>query len=81
MSQVQKYNMKDYWSTDPTVTTPIFSRTMNRSCFKAIWQAWHFKDNSQLKMIHLDSSKLNMSIFRSSDRCTVLDKNSNWMKE
>ena len=35
-------------------------------------------------VIHLDSSKLNLSTdssFRSSDRCTVLDKNSHWKKE
>jgi hypothetical protein len=49
MGQVQKDNVKDYWSRDPTITTPIFSQTMSRNHFKAIWQAWHFIDNSQLK--------------------------------
>jgi hypothetical protein len=47
--------VKDYWSTDPTVTTPVFSQTMSINHFKTIWQAWHFSDNSQLKN---DSSRL-----------------------
>jgi hypothetical protein len=54
MGHVQDDNVKDYWSTDSTGTTQIFSQTMIRNCFKAIWQAWHF-NNSQLKN---DSSRL-----------------------
>jgi hypothetical protein len=54
MGQVRKDNVKDYWSTDPLITTPIFSQTMSRNHFEAIWQAWHFS-NSQLKN---DSSRL-----------------------
>jgi hypothetical protein len=49
MSQVRKDNLEDYWSTDPTIAAPVFSRTMSRNRFEAIWQAWHFDDNSQLK--------------------------------
>jgi hypothetical protein len=41
MGQVRKDNVKDYWSTDPTISTPIFSHTMSRNRFEAIWQAWH----------------------------------------
>jgi hypothetical protein len=55
MGQVRKENLKDYWSTDPTIATPVFLQTMSRNQFQAIWQAWHFIDNSQLKT---DSSRL-----------------------
>jgi len=47
MGQVRKQNITDYWSTDPTISTPIFPRTMSRNRFESIWQAWHFSDNSQ----------------------------------
>jgi hypothetical protein len=40
--------VKYYWSTDPTITTPIFSQTRSRNSFQAIWQT-HFYGNSQLK--------------------------------
>jgi hypothetical protein len=55
MGQVGKDNMKDYWSTDPTITAPVFLQTMSRNHFEAIWQAWHFSDNSHLTN---DSSRL-----------------------
>jgi hypothetical protein len=55
MGQVRKDNLKDYWSTDPAIATPVFSQTMSRNRFEAIWQAWHFNDNSQLQT---DSSTL-----------------------
>ena len=47
MGQVRKENVRDYWSTDPTISTPIFPHTLSRNCFEFIWQAWHFCDNSQ----------------------------------
>jgi hypothetical protein len=34
MGQVRKDNVKDYWSTDPTVVTPVFSPTVSRNCFE-----------------------------------------------
>ena len=42
MGQERKDNIRDYWSTDPTISTPIFPRTMSRNRFESIWQAWHF---------------------------------------
>jgi len=47
MGQVRKENIRDYWSTDPTISTPIFPHTMSRNRFYSIWQAWHFSDNRQ----------------------------------
>ena len=37
MGQVRKDNIRDYWSTDPTISTPIFPHTKNRNCFESIW--------------------------------------------
>jgi len=47
MGQVRKESIRDYWSTDPTISTPIFPHTMSRNHFESIWQAWHFSDNRQ----------------------------------
>ena len=47
MGQVRKQNIRDHWSTDPTISTPIFPHTMSRNRFESIWQAWNFSDNSQ----------------------------------
>jgi len=47
MGQVRKENIRDYWSTVPTISIPIFPRTMSRDRFEPIWQAWYFSDNSQ----------------------------------
>jgi len=33
MGQVRKENIRDYWSTDPTISTPLFPRTMSRNRF------------------------------------------------
>jgi len=45
MGQVRKE--RGYWSTDPTISTPIFLHNMSRNIFESIWQAWYFSDNSQ----------------------------------
>ena len=42
-----KENIRDYWSTDPTISTPIFPHTESRKRSESIWQAWHVSDNSQ----------------------------------
>jgi hypothetical protein len=47
MGQVRKENIKDYWSTHPTISTPNFPHTMSRNRSESIWLAWHFSDNSQ----------------------------------
>jgi hypothetical protein len=47
MGQVRKEGVRDYWSTDPTISIPIFPQTMSRNRSESIWQARHFSDNSQ----------------------------------
>ena len=47
MGQVRKEIIRDYWSTDPTISTPIFPHTMSRNCLESIWQVCHFSDNRQ----------------------------------
>ena len=47
MGQVRKENIRDYWSTDPTISKPIFPHTVSSNHFESIWQAWHFSDNRQ----------------------------------
>jgi hypothetical protein len=47
IGQVRKQSVRDYWSTDPTISTHIFSQTMSRNRLESIWQAWNFSDNSQ----------------------------------
>jgi hypothetical protein len=36
MGQVRKESVRDYWSTDPTFSTPIFPQTMSRNRFELI---------------------------------------------
>jgi hypothetical protein len=47
MGQVRKDSIRDYWSTDPMITTPTFPHTMGRNRFESIWQSWHFSDSQQ----------------------------------
>jgi hypothetical protein len=78
MGQVRKESVRDYWSTDPTISTPIFPKTMSRNLFECIWQAWHFSDNSQQTKDSGAFSKYSqcMSIlYRTLDQCTAQSKN------
>jgi len=45
--QVRKEYIRDYWSTDPTISIHIFPHTLSRNCRESVGQAWHFSDNSQ----------------------------------
>lgn len=45
MGQVRKTSLKEYWSTDPFISTPIFWQLMSRNRFEYIWKAWHFNNN------------------------------------
>jgi len=42
---VKKPQIKDYWSTDELIETPIFAKTMSRNRFEEILRCLHFSDN------------------------------------
>lgn len=48
MGQVKKEVFYDYWSTDPSIETPFFSKIMSRNRFLQIMQSWHFCNNNDI---------------------------------
>ncbi len=47
MSRNKKLSMKEYWSVDPLLNSPIFSQTMSRDRFLILLRLLHFCDNEQ----------------------------------
>ena len=47
MGLIRKRALKDYWTTDPIMMTPIFGQVMPRNRFALILRSLHFCDNVQ----------------------------------
>ncbi|EFN69996.1 PiggyBac transposable element-derived protein 4, partial [Camponotus floridanus] len=45
MGHVRKGDLKDYWSTDPLLHTPIFRQTMTRDRYLQLLRNLHFQNN------------------------------------
>ncbi|KAL6418704.1 hypothetical protein ACFW04_011862 [Cataglyphis niger] len=45
---ITKDVLYDYWSTDPSIETPFFSKVMSRNRFVQIMQSWHFCNNNDI---------------------------------
>lgn len=45
MGQIRKDKIKEYWSVNPYLVTPIFSKLMSRNRFEQIKKYLHFNDN------------------------------------
>jgi len=48
MGKVRKDTRDEYWSTDSTIETPIFSKVMSRNRFRQISSALHFANNTNI---------------------------------
>ena len=48
MGVVRKPCIEDYWSTDPTISTPFFASVMSRNRFQAISSNLHICDNRKM---------------------------------
>ncbi|MGL5708395.1 MAG: transposase, partial [Aeromonas sp.] len=48
MGYLRKNKLKDYWSTDPFIATPIFSKIMKRDRFLQILTFLHFNNNEDI---------------------------------
>ena len=82
MGQVRKENIRDYWSTDPTISTPIFPRTVSRNHFESIWQAWQLTTGSKHR-IQCSYSKFGLCmniLYRNLGQYTAQNKNCHLMK-
>lgn len=51
MGHVRKGDLKDYWSKDPLLHTPIFGEIMSRDRYLAILRYLHFHDNNDTSEI------------------------------
>ncbi|XP_064082547.1 piggyBac transposable element-derived protein 4-like isoform X2 [Macrobrachium nipponense] len=51
MPHVAKHRIRDYWSTDMYIHTPVFSQNMSRDRYHALYRFLHFTDNN-LKGAH-----------------------------
>ncbi|XP_035712696.1 piggyBac transposable element-derived protein 4-like [Folsomia candida] len=54
MGIVKKGDVKDYWSTDELISTPIFGKTMSRDRFTDIMRALHFQNDGNIPTGNID---------------------------
>jgi hypothetical protein len=52
MSQLKKHRIKEYWSTDPLIETPIFGTIFTRDRYISILRYLHFADNEKISASH-----------------------------
>lgn len=45
MGFIQKQNIRDYWSTDEILSTPMYPRVMSANKYRLINSFLHFNDN------------------------------------
>jgi len=45
MELIKKPTIKDYWTTNPFLKTPIFGQMMNRNTFESIFRGLHVANN------------------------------------
>ena len=48
MSQVKKHKIREYWSTDPLIETPIFGTIFARDRYDSLLRYLHFVDNEKV---------------------------------
>src|SRR6218665_1029849 len=48
MGFTRKPRIEFYWSTDPTIASPVFNQTMQRDRFELILKFWHYCNNEEL---------------------------------
>ena len=50
MGQVRKDARGEYWSTDETIETLIFTKVLSRDRFRQVWNSWHFSNNDEVDL-------------------------------
>lgn len=76
MGQIKKSHWRDYWSTDPLVEAPIFSKTMSRIRFEQVLTFFHLSDNTQSTIVETGFLRLDLYwniLLQNSNLCICLN--------